>query len=167
MMKRFLKTVMLFAVIAVLAGCGSVTQVAETTASAKQEKQTETKASKTTVDVDLTALSSTMVYSEVYNMLSTPDTYVGKKVRMSGQFNLFQATDESGAAIPDQIYYACVIADATACCQQGLEFVLSGNAVYPNDYPEIGDEITVVGEFRTYMEGDYQYCHLVNAKLES
>ena len=31
-------------------------------------------------DVDLTNLSSTMVYSEVYNMMSTPENYIGKTV---------------------------------------------------------------------------------------
>ena len=37
------------------------------------------------VDVDLTVLSSTMVYSEVYNMLLfTPDSYLGKTVKMMG-----------------------------------------------------------------------------------
>lgn len=30
------------------------------------------------VDVDLTVLSSTMVYAEVYDMVNTPDNYLGK-----------------------------------------------------------------------------------------
>ena len=38
------------------------------------------------VDVDLTKLSSTMVYSEVYNMMSSPESYMGKRVRMKGSF---------------------------------------------------------------------------------
>lgn len=118
------------------------------------------------VDVDLTQLSSTMVYSEVYNMMTVPEDYIGRTVRMRGQFGLYQATDAAGNPVPDQIYYACVIADATACCQQGLEFVLAGTHSYPADYPEIGTEITVVGTFETYMEGEYQYCHLVNAVME-
>ena len=79
------------------------------------------------VDVDLTKLSSTMVYSEVYNMMVTPDKYVGKTVRMRGQFALYEDA-ESGAR-----YFACIIADATACCSQGLEFVLEGNHAYPQD----------------------------------
>lgn len=31
-------------------------------------------------DVDLTKLSSTMVYSKVYNMMFTPENYIGKTV---------------------------------------------------------------------------------------
>ena len=117
------------------------------------------------IDVDLTALSSTMVYSEVYSMMSFPDDYVGKTVKMKGQFAVYQATDENGAFIPDQIYFACVIADATACCSQGLEFALAGEHTYPDDYPELGSEITVTGTFELYEEDGFQYCRLGNAVL--
>lgn len=112
------------------------------------------------VDVDLAALNSTMVYAEVYNMMTEPDAYIGKKVRMKGAFAVY--LDEA----TNQYYYAAVISDATACCSQGLEFVLDGDYSYPEDYPEIGDEITVVGELQTYSDGEYQYCNLVHAKFE-
>ncbi len=112
------------------------------------------------VDVDLTKLSSTMVYSEVYNMMVAPDKYVGKTVRMRGQFALYEDT-QSGAR-----YFSCIIADATACCSQGLEFVLEGTHAYPQDYPSLGTEITVTGEFRTYEENGSLYCHLTDAKME-
>ena len=49
------------------------------------------------VDIDLTALSGIMVYSEVNSMISFPDNYIGKTVKMKGQFTIYQATDESGA----------------------------------------------------------------------
>ena len=118
------------------------------------------------VDVDLTTLSSTMVYSEVYNMMVSPESYVGKTIKMNGQFALYQSVDANGNLIPDQIYFACVIADATACCSQGLEFVLAGEHSYPDDYPELGTEITVVGTFQTYEDNGYMYCHLVDAEME-
>lgn len=111
------------------------------------------------VDVDLTAMSSTLVYSEVYNMLTTPDSYIGKTVKMRGTFSIYH--DEA----TDVYYFACVIADATACCSQGIEFVLSGEHVYPDDYPELGSEITVKGTFSTYMEGENMYCTLKDAEL--
>ena len=39
------------------------------------------------VDIDLTALSSTMVYSQVYDMLYfSPESYRGKTVKMRGSF---------------------------------------------------------------------------------
>ena len=85
---------------------------------------------------------------------------------MNGTFTLYQGLDENGALIPGQIYFACIIADATACCSQGLEFVLAGEHIYPDDYPELGSEITVVGTFQTYEENGYMYCHLIDAELE-
>ena len=118
------------------------------------------------IDVDLTALSSTMVYSEVFNMMVSPESYAGKTVKMRGQFALYQAVDGKGNLIPDQIYFACVIADATACCSQGLEFILVGEHSYPDDYPELGTEITVIGTFQTYEENGHMYCHLVDAEME-
>ena len=111
------------------------------------------------LDVDLTTLSSTMVYSEVYNMMYEPDRYVGKRIKMDGQFAVYEDPN-TGA-----VYTACIIMDATACCSQGLEFVLAGEHSYPADYPELGTEITVVGTFQTYEENGYMYCHLVDAEM--
>lgn len=107
------------------------------------------------VDVDLTQLSSTMVYSEVYAMATEPEQYTGKTVKMEG---LFATQEYNGARL-----YACIVQDATACCAQGLEFELAEELVYPDDYPEPGAEITVVGTFDSYKEevdGNY-YVYLV------
>ncbi len=107
------------------------------------------------IDVDLTQLSSTMVYSEVYAMATEPEQYFGKTVKMEG---LFATQEYNGARL-----YACIVQDATACCAQGLEFEMAENLVYPDDYPEPGTEITVVGTFDSYKEevdGNY-YIYLV------
>ncbi len=110
------------------------------------------------VDVDLTTLSATLVYSEVYNMMTNPSSYEGKVVKMKGLFSLYQ--DEATG----NEYYACIIRDATACCAQGIEFKPE-TAVYPDDFPNEGEEVMVVGVFDTYMEGEYLYCTLRNAQL--
>lgn len=112
------------------------------------------------IDVDLTKLSSTMVYSEVYNMVSVPQNYIGKVVKMHGQFAFYEDHRTGNR------YYACIISDATACCSQGLEFVLSGSHSFPDDYPEESAEITVVGIFETYIENGTMYFRLADAKLE-
>lgn len=124
----------------------------KTTTKITESTTTEAKS----VDLDLTELSSTLIYSEVYNMLITPDDYKGKIIKMKGLFN--QYTDEETG----KIYNAVIIPDATACCQQGLEFELQ-NKTNPNF--EQGTEITVVGTFDTYSEGELLYCHLKNAKI--
>lgn len=102
------------------------------------------------IDVDLTRLSSTMVYSEVSNMCQAPDKYLGKTVKMIGRFAVYPGNDRD--------YYACVIADATACCSQGIEFVLKDG-----NYPEADEIITVTGRFETYMEGTNMYIQLADA----
>lgn len=110
-------------------------------------------------DLDLTELSSTMVYSEVFNMLNEPDNYVGKKIKMRGAFGYY-IDDE------DNYHFGCVIADATACCAQGIEFVLTDELVYPDEYPEIGTEITVIGDFDYYFDGNFINAVLYDAHFE-
>lgn len=132
----------------------------DTPDSSQEETESENGNMNNGKSVDLTILSSTMVYSEVYNMMVTPEDYVGGTVKMKGQFAVYEDTNNN------KNYYAVVIADATACCQQGLEFVLDGDYQYPNDYPEQGAEITVTGTFQTYEEDGNKYCHLVDGKME-
>lgn len=110
------------------------------------------------VDVDLTELSSTMVYSEVFNMMNDPDFYMGKIIKMKGIFSVYH-DDYTGID-----YFYCIIKDATACCAQGMEFTLEGCS-YPDDYPEEGMEIVVMGEYTTYLEGKTLYCTLKDATL--
>lgn len=121
---------------------------------------TEPADDKVPVDVDLTEMSPTMVYSEVYNMMMTPEDYVGKSVRMNGMYVSFYEEEK------DFRYFACIVKDATACCSQGIEFVLTEDYRYPEDYPEDGDDIVVTGVFDTYMEGSHMYCTLKDAHLE-
>ena len=117
------------------------------------------------VELDLTVLSSTMVYSEVYNMLyENTASYVGKTVKMKGAFGVSQMVID-GEVSQEPAAYACVIADATACCTQGIEFVLSGEHRYPEDYPPLGEEITVIGRFETYESNGIPGVHLVQAEL--
>ena len=114
---------------------------------------------KSTADVDLTKMSGTMVYSEVFNMLSAPEQYKGKTVKMNGTFNVYytEATNT--------YFFACIVQDATACCAQGLEFVWKGDHTWPDDYPEEMTGITVTGRLDKYEELGLEYLHLVDADL--
>ena len=111
------------------------------------------------IDVDLTLLSSTMVYAEVSNMMANPDNYLGKIVKMSGKFATYK--DEASG----KMYYACLIQDALACCAQGIEFVRRGDYSFPEDYPELDEVISVVGVFDTYEEEGLKYLTLRDAEL--
>ena len=117
---------------------------------------------KTTVDYDLTAMSSDMVYATVYQMMILPKDYEGKTFRMKGSFyaTYYEPTQS--------YYYYCIIQDATACCAQGLEFVWGdGSHKYPDEYPEEYTDVVVEGTFETYREeGDENlYCRLTDAVL--
>lgn len=121
--------------------------------------QKEAEPSADGIDIDLTTMSSTMVYSEVYDMMYYPEKYMGKRVKINGLFATYH-DEETG-----KDYFACIVSDATACCSQGIEFEPEGDCKYPEDYPKEGEEVTVVGVFDTYTEGESQYCTLRNAEM--
>ncbi len=111
------------------------------------------------VDLDLTALSATMVYSEVFNMMTAPDEFKDMKIKMAGTCSVY--VDEATG----KTYYACIVQDATQCCSQGLEFVLN-DTYSAEDYPANGDEITIKGTFSTYTEGEMTYITMLDAEME-
>jgi hypothetical protein len=135
---------------ALIAGCGK-----NQDAPAAQENRPQ-RAKAEGVDVDLTALSGTMVFAEVYNMMSEPDKYVGKKIKAGGIYQT-SCFDENNVC-----YHFVVVADAAGCCPTGLPFVRSGGGerVNPNDYPEEMAMIEVVGIFEGYEGGGRTYYRL-------
>lgn len=155
-MKKIIAIILALVLALSFVACSKNSDKNENSNSKSTTKATETTTEAKSVDLDLTQLSSTLIYSEVYNMLITPDDYKGKIIKMKGLFN--QYTDEQTG----KTYNAVIIPDATACCQQGLEFELSDKT---NPNFEQGAEITVVGTFDTYSEGELLYCHLKNAKI--
>lgn len=156
-MKKIIAIVLALVLALSFVACSKNSEKKENSNSKTTTKITESTTTEAkSVDLDLTELSSTLIYSEVYNMLITPDDYKGKIIKMKGLFN--QYTDEETG----KIYNAVVIPDATACCQQGLEFELSDKT---NPNFEQGTEITVVGTFDTYSDGKFLYCYLKNAKI--
>ena len=118
-------------------------------------------ASASRADIDLTRLSATMVYAQVFNMIVEPEKFEGKTVKMRGQFMVYPMDKNENV-------YAVVISDATACCQQGLEFKWQGEYAYPADYPPEGAEIEVTGTFKTGQTPDgfdYFYIESDSVKL--
>ena len=111
------------------------------------------------IDLDLSNMSGTVVYAQVYNMMCDPDSYLGKVIRMAGYYNYFD--DQTH----DIVYHACIVPDATACCAQGIEFVWAGEHLWPDEYPEIGTDIIVTGRLKLYEEDGMKFLHLVDAEL--
>ena len=92
------------------------------------------------IDIDLTKLNSTMVYSTVNDMMNNYNNYIGKVIRVKGFFSpvYYEPTK--------QYYYSVIVPDATACCANGLEFIWEdGMHIFPDEYPDEGEEIVVTG----------------------
>lgn len=144
-------------------------ETGESVPTAPSEEISKTEAPETAaasdVDVDLTVLSSTMVYAEVLNMMTEPNAYDGKTVKMRGRFGASYGYRPDGTINEDVLIFACIIADATACCSQGIEFVLSGAYNFPEDYPELDSEITVTGTFKSGEQNGIPYFRVINAQM--
>ena len=131
-MKRYVSIILVLCMLLSFTACGSGSSVGD-------------------VDVDLTTMSSTMVYSYVADMLANPEGYKGQLVRMEGDSN----TTHGGT-------HSCIVYDALGCCTEGIEYVLPDEEAYPAD----GDSITVVGTFATYTKGEGKYFVLIDSVLE-
>ncbi len=184
-MKRYIYTLNLLIILFVLTACGSSTgstakrtttsksvddvlneQMAKADNSSSEDLSSEISEDNTVesvaeitshddIYVDLTLLSSTLIYSEVYNMMCAPDEYIGKKIRIKGNTAIFH-DDYDG-----NDYYACIIKDATACCSQGIEFQLK-----EGEYPTEDEGITVTGVYSSYDINGQTFYTLKDAVLE-
>lgn len=168
-MKRLLCLLLAALTVLGLGACGEKSggETAFPTTASEETERTETAPTADTAEstfVDLTALSSTMVYAEVFAMMSSPEDYVGKTVKMQGIFSKGQLY-AAGSLNDGGTVFACVIQDATACCAQGIPFELAGNYTYPQDYPELGDAITVVGTFEIHEQEGMEFCRLRDAEF--
>jgi len=103
--------------------------------------------------LDLTAMSDIMAYSAVNNMMSDPESYMGKTVKATGTYNVWYF-DVTGMT-----YHFIVIAGPPGCCSRGVEFILRGDYIYPDSYPAQNAKFEAVGVFASYEElgGIYQY----------
>ena len=106
------------------------------------------------VDIDLTKMSSTMIYSTVFNIVTTPKNFVGKTMRMRGEYTTYPIS-------ASETIHACLVRDAAGCCSQGIEFRLTGGK-----YPAGAGEITVVGTIDSFRLDGKEICYLRNAALE-
>ena len=108
------------------------------------------------VDYDLTQLSNTVVYSQVFDMLSNPSKYDGKIFRLQGILTSYE-DDET-----NETHYSCIVPDASVCCSEGIEFVI----IEGNTYPLPGTEIFVTGIFEKYNRNGIETCRLINAEIQ-
>ena len=174
MRKPLLRLAAALAAVLLLAGCGGKSSAPSSSAAPStapsgtvaQPEPSPPAADAGDVDVDLTTLSSTMVFAEVSSLVYDPIPYLGQRVRMEGIFSVDHAYTMEGEVDLSQNYFYCIIEDALACCAQGLEFSLAGDYVYPEDYPAEGDTIRVVGTVEFFEVNGFRHLRLGDAVLE-
>ncbi len=103
-------------------------------------------------DIDLTTMSSTMVYSQIYDVMVNYNNYLDKSINLVGTFSTMYYDEIA------QTLNFVVINDATGCCPQGLELKFAEDVTLPAADATIG----IQGRFTTYFEGEFEYfCILV------
>lgn len=95
------------------------------------------------VDHDLSNMNANMIFAEIFNLVLMPEEYIGRTFRMKGNFAVY-VNETSGNK-----YFSIIIPDATQCCQQGIDIICLGDMKYPEDFPKIGSEIMVTGQFNS------------------
>ena len=106
------------------------------------------------VDVDMTVMSSTMIYAAVYQIVTDPVGSLEKKLKVQGTFDVF-SDDDLGVN-----YYFIFVADAQACCEQGLELYFPDSYVFPDDYPPSGEDIEIIGTFTSHFDYAVEYYYV-------
>lgn len=111
-----------------------------------------------TPDIDISGVGTNIIYQKALDISQNYQSYLGKIIKIKGNFKAEQAQTRN--------YYYCLVADPTACCNAGFEFVLKdSNLKYPNDYPGENAEFIVQGKLSSYKEGDNTYLELRDATL--
>lgn len=120
------------------------------------------------VDIDLTGFSPNMLYAEVYNMGVSPKDYIGKVIKITGEFAHFPKMDRHGNPVSDKEILVCVVSDAMACCAMGLEFIPEEESSFSDNYPNDGAKITVTGVCDIFIDesGYFTIIQLNNAHIE-
>lgn len=105
------------------------------------------------IDLDLSKLNYNLAYAQIFEIMINIDKYLGKTVKIKGNF--YSSFDEDLLVR----HYSVLIWDATACCQTGLQFILRGEHEYPADYPEEMCEIEITGTLciKDFNGMDYIY----------
>ena len=98
------------------------------------------------VDIDLTILGENMMRAEVVRILSSPDEYLGKVIKIHGSYY----------AIPEptiaRVQNIIAVSEVDACCPPlGFEVIVGDfDNPHPFDFPNQGTRIEVTGVFSTY-----------------
>jgi len=98
------------------------------------------------IDLDISKMSGVMVYAQVVNISDNPAEYVGKRIKITGQY--YASYYEETASY----YHYVIVGDEALCCQAGLKFIWNGDHIYPDDYPALNTNIELIGVYERHEE---------------
>lgn len=101
--------------------------------------------------IDLTKMSANMVYAYLDSIFISPEEHIGNCFRIAGVY------DKSTWGDLETQFHYIIVADAMACCQLGLEFILTDQNV---SYPNSGDRIEISGILTSYEEEDNLFLRI-------
>ena len=94
-----------------------------------------------------------MAFATVSHILTNPETYLGKKIKVRGSYTSSYNEEES------KQYHSMVIEDM-GCCTQNFAFKRENNSSSPEEYPEENTLIEAVGIFAKCEEAGYDFYYL-------
>ena len=106
------------------------------------------------VDMNLAGISSTVVYAAIVNILQNPENYLGKTIRISGDYHTFYFEPF------DRYFHFVSIEGPTGCCPQALKFIYGSDRTSLDNYPTENALIEVVGVFSSYEEMGRHFYYL-------
>ncbi len=97
------------------------------------------------VDINLSHFNPNLLYAEVYNMSQNPQNYIGKTIKLIGQFGYYQKFDNSGRPLPESRIPICIIGDAMGCCWIEIRLMPINEAEFFQNYPAHDSTIVITG----------------------
>ncbi|MBO7485227.1 MAG: hypothetical protein J6T84_04130 [Spirochaetaceae bacterium] len=116
-----------------------------------EKKSAKSSTDKNKIDIDFTKYNYNMASAMIFEMFMDQEAYLGKRIKIRGKF--YTDKDEHGQ------FFAVLLYDATACCQTGFSFEDSSRH-YPKDYPELLEDIEIVGVFSKKFYGDSEFTYI-------
>ena len=110
--------------------------------------------------VDLSNMSDLMIYGMMFDVVSKPQDYEGKRMRLVGVYSPFKNPDTG------EMEHTLIFYDITYCCEVELRVYMKDEYQYPKDFPRDGEKMTVTGTLRVEGEGKKAVCWLEDGAME-
>lgn len=111
------------------------------------------------IDIDFTYINMDDSINETYGMMTEPEKYEGKRIRVNGAYTV---EEKNGG-----IKHFCGIYNPASCCAIGvLEFLPTEEMVDLKKYLNSDEMITITGNLEIYHEDDGKHIRLKDCRLD-